>query len=99
MRRAVPFAILAGCLGVGVLPALAADQAVSINDYSFTPSRVAVLPGETVTWAGHGTFAMHNVHFDGEIAPLAAPSHELLRAAGSSPPRASSSTTATSTRT
>jgi plastocyanin len=77
VRRAVPFAILTGCLGVGVLPALAADQAVSIHDYSFTPSRVAVLPGETVTWAGHGTFAMHNVHFDGEIAPVAAPSHDF----------------------
>lgn len=77
MRRAIPFAILAGCLGVGVLPALAADQAVSIHDYAFTPSRVAVMPGQTVTWAGHGTFAMHNVHFDGEIAPVAAPSHDF----------------------
>jgi plastocyanin len=77
VRRALPFAILAGCLGVGVLPALAADQAVSIRDYSFTPSRVAVMPGQTVTWAGHGTTRMHNVHFDGEVAPVAAPSHDF----------------------
>jgi plastocyanin len=77
VRRAVPFAILAGCLGVGVLPALAADQAVSIHDDSFTPSRVAVLPGEQVTWAGHGTVASHNVHFDGELAPLGAASHDF----------------------
>lgn len=73
MRRALPFAILAGCLGVGVLPALASDGAVTIHDFSFTPSRVAVTPGGSVTWQAEGTSAMHSVHFDGE-APLGAPS-------------------------
>lgn len=68
MRRAVPFAILAGCLGVGVLPALAADGSVAIRDYSFSPSQVAVMPGESVTWQAEGTTASHNVHFDGEAA-------------------------------
>ena len=37
VRRAVPFAILAGCLGVGVLPALAADRSVAIFDVSLQP--------------------------------------------------------------
>jgi hypothetical protein len=69
VRRAIPIAILAGCLGVGVLPALAADGSVTIRDYSYTPSRIAVLPGESVTWQAEGA-AEHNVHFDGEVAPL-----------------------------
>lgn len=73
MRRAVPFAILAGCLGVGVLPALAADGSVAIRDNAFSPARVAVMPGDSVTWQAEGTSASHNVHFDGEAA-LGAPS-------------------------
>ena len=51
MRRAeraprVPFAVLAGCLGAGVLPAFAADATVSDRD-ELSPTRVAVKPGET----------------------------------------------------
>jgi len=74
VRRAVPFAILAGCLGVGVLPALAADGSVAIYDSTFSPSQVAVLPGESVSWQAAGTTQSHNVHFDGEVAPVGAPS-------------------------
>jgi plastocyanin len=77
MRRALPFAILGGCLGVGVLPALAANQSVTIRDSSFTPSRVAVIPGESVTWSADNTLMQHNVHFDGELAPLGAPSTDF----------------------
>ena len=73
MRRAIPFAILGACLAVGVLPALAADQSVAIHDYSFTPNRVAVMPGQKVSWSGNTTF-QHNVHFEGDVAPLGAPS-------------------------
>ena len=75
MRRLLPFAILGACLAVGVLPALAADQSVSIRDFSFTPSRVAVMPGETVSWSVEPGYlgASHNVHFTGEAA-LGAPS-------------------------
>lgn len=69
----LPFAILAGCLGIGVLPALAADQSVAIHDYRFDPPSVAVMPGESVSWQADGMFA-HNVHIDGEAAPLGAPS-------------------------
>jgi plastocyanin len=72
VRRAVPFAILAGCLGVGVMPALAADRAVSINDDFYEPASVAVMPGQTVTWSAAGgmTLDMHSVHFDGEAGPI-----------------------------
>ena len=74
VRRAVPFAIVAGCLGVGVLPALAADGSVAIHDGSFSPSQVAVMPGESVTWQAAGTTQSHNVHFDGEAAAVGMPS-------------------------
>jgi plastocyanin len=70
VRRVLPFAILAACLVVGVLPALAANQAVAIRDFSFTPVKVAVLPGESVSWEGHTTYP-HSVHFDGELDPIA----------------------------
>ena len=68
----LPFAVLAGCLVVGVLPALAADQDVAIRDFSFTPRNVAVMPGESVRWAvepGYGG-AEHNVHFADQTDPL-----------------------------
>ena len=67
-RRNLLGAILGGCLVVGVLPALAADQGVAVANFSFTPSSVAVMPGETVTWTNGGSTANHSVHFDGEPA-------------------------------
>jgi plastocyanin len=70
VRRLLPFAILGACLAVGVLPALAANQSVAIDDSSFSPARVAVLPGETVHWEVEPGYSgpAHNVHFDGEAA-------------------------------
>ncbi len=73
MRRVIPFAILAGCGALGVLPAFAANQTVAIRDSFYSPREVAVLPGETVTWDGQGSL-MHSVHFEGEVDPVAAPS-------------------------
>jgi plastocyanin len=72
VRRLLPFAVLAGCLAIGVLPALAANQDVAIRDFSFTPSRVAVKPGESVSWVVELGYsgAMHNVHFDDQTEPL-----------------------------
>lgn len=67
-RRGLLGAILGGCLIVGVLPALAADQAVQVADTSFTPRSVAVQPGQKVTWTNSGSTIGHNVHFDGEAA-------------------------------
>jgi plastocyanin len=74
VRRAVPFVILAGCLGVGVLPALAADQDVAISDYAFTPKQVAVLPGETVSWHNVPGSVPHNVKFEDQDTALGAAS-------------------------
>ena len=76
MRRWLPFAILGACLAVGVLPALAVDRSVGIRDFAFAPSEVAVTPGGTVTWAAESgsTSAMHNVHFDDQVAALGPPS-------------------------
>jgi hypothetical protein len=51
-----------------VLPALAADQSVSVADSSFTPAGVAVRPGEKVTWTNAGSSSSHSVHFDGAAA-------------------------------
>jgi hypothetical protein len=65
VRRLLPFAILGGCLGVGVLPALAANQSVAIHDFTFAPRAVAVLPGESVSWQADGSYR-HSVHFAGE---------------------------------
>jgi hypothetical protein len=73
VRRALPFAILGACLVVGVLPALAADQAVAIHDFRYAPVAVAVKPGETVTWRADGAY-MHSVHFDAEAAGIGTPS-------------------------
>jgi hypothetical protein len=72
VRRLIPFAILGGCLGVGVLPALAANQSVAIYDFRFDPAPVAVMPGEMVSWQADGAYP-HSVQFEGE-AELAPPS-------------------------
>jgi Copper binding proteins, plastocyanin/azurin family len=67
VRRLLPFAIIGGCLGVGVLPALAANQSVAIHDFAYDPDPVAVMPGETVTWQADG-LAPHSVHFENEAS-------------------------------
>ena len=64
MRRALPFAILAGCLAVGVLPAFAADTTVSAGPNSWNPRDFAVKPGEQVTWA-NASGVIHNLYIDG----------------------------------
>jgi hypothetical protein len=64
VRRAIPFAILAGCLGVGVLPAFAADTTVSAGASSWDPNRFAVKPGEQVTWRNTSGIT-HNLTVDG----------------------------------
>ena len=64
VRRAVPFAILAGCLGVGVLPAFAADTVVSASTTAGTRGEFAVKPGEQVTWA-NASGVVHNLTVDG----------------------------------
>ena len=76
MRRMLPFAILGGCLAVGVLPALAADRGVGIHDFAFSPAKIAVMPGDTVTWTaepGYTSYS-HNVKFDDQATALGSPS-------------------------
>jgi plastocyanin len=72
----LPFAVLAGCLAIGVLPALAADRTVAIRDSFFSPREVGVMPGDTVTWDGQGSLS-HSVHFEGEASPVAPPSSDF----------------------
>ena len=72
----LPFAILGGCLAVGVLPALAADRGVGIRDFGFAPAKVAVMPRDTVTWTaepGYTSYS-HNVKFDDQATALGPPS-------------------------
>jgi hypothetical protein len=64
VRRVVPFAILAGCLGVGVLPALAADRTVFASGTRWVPSEFAVTPGDQVTWSNR-TGVTHNLYVEG----------------------------------
>ena len=62
-RRAVPFLVIPVALGCLAPSALAANQAVTVADNSFVPSRVAVAPGQTVTWTASGGNP-HNVAFE-----------------------------------
>jgi len=64
VRRVLPFAILTGCLAVGVLPAFAADTTVSAGPNSWDPRDFAVKPGEQVTWA-NASGVVHNLYIDG----------------------------------
>jgi plastocyanin len=64
VRAAIPFAILAGCLGVGVLPAFAADTVVSAGASSWDPDEFAVRPGEQVTWT-NASGVFHDLSVDG----------------------------------
>jgi hypothetical protein len=64
VRGAIPFAILAGCLGVGVLPAFAADTVVTAGLSSWDPSEFAVKPGEQVTWT-NASGVVHNLSVNG----------------------------------
>ena len=95
VRRMVPFAILGGCLGVGVIPALAANQSVAIHDSAFAPARgrraargVGELAGRRVARPQR---ALHRRARAGRRrAPTSAPRSR-------SPPRGPTRTSATST--
>lgn len=65
MRKLVvlPVAALAGA-AIAVVPALAANQKVTLTDNAFTPATVTVSVGETVTWDYPSGSSAHNVHFD-----------------------------------
>jgi plastocyanin len=44
--------------------AFGADKQVTAVDIAFTPARVGILPGETVTWSYPSGGNAHNVHFE-----------------------------------
>ena len=65
MRKLVVLgaAALAGA-AVAVVPALAANQNVTVSDDKFEPATVTVSVGETVTWDYPSGASQHNVSFD-----------------------------------
>ncbi len=62
-RRSLLAVLVAAVSANGAAPALAADQSVGVGDNFFAPSRVAVKPGESVSWTNSGNHP-HNVSFD-----------------------------------
>lgn len=63
MRLRPVLILLAAGSTVAVMPALAADQAVTATSSNqFTPANVTVSQGENVTWTNAG--GLHNVKFD-----------------------------------
>ena len=70
-RTILPLAVLLLMLGeLFVAPASADNTTVTVQDFSFTPARTAVRPGETVTWNQPGIGGQpHNVVFeDGQFS-------------------------------
>ena len=63
LRRVLCGVLLAVSAASLAPPALAANQAVSVGDNFFAPARVAVKPGESVTWSA-SSGNPHNVVFD-----------------------------------
>ena len=75
MRQALVGGLVAAVSAVAVAPALAANQAVGVSDNAFTPGRVAVMPGESVTWTNPGSSNPHSVRFeDGGLTSPSPPS-------------------------
>ena len=60
---ALPFLVVLAVMGCMAPPARAASQAVSVSDNFFAAPRVAVKPGESVTWTASGGNP-HNVAFE-----------------------------------
>jgi plastocyanin len=53
-------ALLAGAVVVPALPAVAASETIDVRDNSFSPTKVGVDVGDTITWKWDGSNA-HNV--------------------------------------
>lgn len=65
------FGVLVAMLVAGAATASGANQQVTLGHDVFVPSRVAVAPGESVTWTNPDSAEEHNVHFEDQsfIAP------------------------------
>jgi plastocyanin len=60
LRRLI-LALIAGLAVPFVVPALAADKTVAVNNNSFLPRNEAVTPGDSVTWEKSGTGIQHDI--------------------------------------
>ena len=74
-------AALAG-FALAVVPALAADHAVTAKNFEFVEKTITIAPGDSVTWSQ--SEGSHTVHFDGEAAgtPLTSPYKRTFEAVG-----------------
>ena len=76
--------LLAGLAGfaLAVVPALAADHAVTAKNFEFVEQTITIAPGDSVTWSQ--SEGNHTVHFEGETAgtPLTSPYKRTFDAAG-----------------
>ena len=64
MRRGMLLAgVLVGAMTGFAAPAMAIDNSVTVGDDFFSPNRVAVTLGGTVTWNNLDSHEEHNVHF------------------------------------
>lgn len=64
MGRVLAVLLAAALTALGAPAALAADQGVTVGDNFFSPARVAVTPGDSVTWTAPAAFNPHNVRFE-----------------------------------
>jgi plastocyanin len=80
MKASFASVALACGMAMGLAPAWAATETVSITDYTFDPATITVHPGDTVTWSNgdsvpHTATALDAKSFDtGTIDPGASKS-------------------------
>ena len=63
-RMLLALAAALSAAAFGASEALGADKQVTAVDIGFTPARVGILPGESVTWSYPFGGNAHNVHFE-----------------------------------
>ncbi|MEY2431747.1 MAG: hypothetical protein QOC92_1472 [Acidimicrobiaceae bacterium] len=75
MRRALLLLAVSMVLAFAVLPASAATRTVQIKDFSFSPSSVSIIEGDTVTWTQNGAVGHSVTADDGSFdsSPLCTP--------------------------
>ncbi len=65
MRGFIVGTLVVAMCAIVVTPAVAENKTVTVDPSDvFSPARVAIKPGESVTWSNSGTFEAHNVRFE-----------------------------------
>lgn len=65
MRGLIVGTFVVAMCSIVVTPAVAENKTVTVDPSDvFSPARVAIKPGESVTWTNSGTFEAHNVRFE-----------------------------------